>query len=102
MKRLGKKSIVTLAIVLGAVCLGLVCAGLFLEFVKVPTGAMKNTILPGEKLVANRITGEINRGDIVIFNFFPDPRTRFVSRIIGLPGETFFFQSKTKSVLIND
>src|SRR5204863_10131330 len=79
---------------------GLMYAGLFFEFVKVPTGAMKNTILPGDRLVANRL-GEIKRGDIALFKFPPDPKTRFVSRVLGLPGDIFRFDSTKKTVLIN-
>ena len=41
----------------------------------------------------------IRRGDIVMFNFPKDPSTRFVSRIIGLPGETI--EVRKQRVYIN-
>jgi signal peptidase I len=74
---------------------------LFLSFVRVPTGAMKNTILVGDRVVANRITGRIQRGDIIIFKLPRDPRTRYIKRVIGLPGETIQFNPETHLVLIN-
>jgi signal peptidase I len=64
------------------------CYFLFIRMVRVPTGSMKNTILPGDRIAMNRWVGEIHRGDIVMFKFPQDPATRFVSRVIGLPGET--------------
>ena len=102
MKLLGKKRIIVLGVIAIVLFAGMVYAGLFLEFVKVPTGAMKNTILPGDRLVANRLSGEIKRGDIVLFKFPKEPATRFVKRVIGLPGDTIWFDSKTKRVVVND
>ena len=102
MKVPGKKRIIALGVIAIVLFAGLVYTNLFFEFVKVPTGSMKNTILPGDRLVANRLSGEIKRGDIVLFRFPKDPATRFVSRVIGLPGDTLRFDSKTKIVLIND
>jgi signal peptidase I len=102
MKLLGKKRIIALGVIAIILFAGFVYAGLFFQFVKVPTGAMKNTILPGDCLVANRLPGEIKRGDIVLFKFPKDPTTRFVSRVIGLPGDAFRYDSRAKRVLIND
>lgn len=101
MKLLGKKRIIALGVIAIVLFGGMVYAGLFFQFVRVPTGAMKNTILPGDCLVANRLS-EIRRGDIVLFKFPKDPTNRFVSRVIGLPGDVFRFESATKTVLIND
>lgn len=57
----------------------------------VPTGSMENTIMPGNRLIGNRlayINSEPERGDIVIFKY-PDNETEtYVKRVIGLPGET--------------
>ena len=57
----------------------------------VPTGSMENTIMPGDRLVGNRlayIKSEPQRGDIVIFKYPDDETQNFVKRVIGLPGET--------------
>jgi len=100
MKLLGKKRISALGVIAIVFFAGLVYAGLFLEFVKVPTGAMKNTILPGDRLVASRL-GEIKRGDIVLFKYPKEPVTRFVKRVIGLPGDAVWIDSKLNKVVVN-
>jgi signal peptidase I len=74
---------------------------LFLSFARVPTGAMKNTILVGDQLVANRNAGQIERGDIVLFKHPRDTRSTYVKRVIGLPGETIEFSPETHRVMIN-
>jgi signal peptidase I len=102
MKILGKKRIIVLGIIALVVFAGIVYAGLFFDFVSVPTGAMKNTILPGDHLVANRLIGEIKRGDIILFQFPEQQETRFVKRVIGLPGDTVWVDSKTNKVIVND
>ena len=66
--------------------------------VRVPTGAMLNTIVPGDRLVVHRLLGNINRGDIVAFQY-PGDKAYFIARIIGLPGESI--QLKGKLVYIN-
>ena len=61
----------------------------FLHFVRIPTGSMANTILPGDYLVVKkRAFGDINRGDLIVFSYPGDPSTYYLSRVIGLPGET--------------
>jgi len=72
---------------------------LFIRMVVVPTGAMKNTILPGDRLAVHTLVGEIHRGDLVMFNFPKDPSTRFLMRVVGLPGETI--EVRKQRVYIN-
>lgn len=57
----------------------------------VPTGSMENTIMPGDRLIGNRLAylkEEPERGDIVIFRYPDDEEDLYVKRVIGLPGET--------------
>ena len=101
MKTRGRKRIIVLGLAALVAFVGLVCAALFLNFVRVPTGSMMNTILPGDCLVANLLFSRIERGDVVIFRFPGDPSTRFVSRVIGLPGETIRYDAASRKILIN-
>jgi signal peptidase I len=71
----------------------------FLRLVTVPTGAMKNTILPGDHVALERFVTEIHRGDVVAFRYPRDPSTQFISRVVGLPGETI--QIKSGVIFIN-
>jgi len=79
--------------------LAIVAFRLFLvRFIRVPTGAMMNTILPGDQLVVYRLLGGITRGDVVVFKYRENEES-YVARIIGLPGETI--QLKGKLIYIN-
>lgn len=69
------------------------------QIARVPTGAMANTIIPGDRVLCGRRIGEIKRGDIVMFKLPTDPKVMYVKRVIGLPGETI--QVKGRSVFIN-
>lgn len=44
-------------------------------------------------------TGEVKRGDIVVFRYPGDPRINYIKRLIGLPGDQI--QYKNKQVYIN-
>lgn len=59
----------------------------FVKMIRVPTGAMANTIIPGDHLIVKKLFGEINRGEIVIFQYPDDASTQYVARVVGLPGE---------------
>lgn len=57
----------------------------------VPTGSMKNTIMPNDRIVAFRLSylfSEPQRGDIIVFRAPDNEEVLYVKRIIGLPGET--------------
>lgn len=84
------------------------------QAVKVPTGSMKNTIWIQDHLLVNKFVfgpdrwnipilpeRAIKRGDIVVFKFPKTPETNFVKRVIGLPGDTVEYDSRTNTVYIN-
>jgi signal peptidase I len=71
----------------------------FLKMVRVPSGSMANTIIPGDHLVIRRVFGLPGRGDIVIFKYPDDPSTVYISRIVGLPGEKI--EMGDRSIYIN-
>jgi signal peptidase I len=96
-----KRVLIPLIVVLVLLGGGWVYLSLFMKFVKVPTGSMKNTILPGDRLLVSRLVKVVARGDIVTFRFPRDPDTQFVARIIALPGEDIQMDSRTGEVKIN-
>lgn len=87
--------------ILGLGLTALICyRAFFLTLVRVPTGAMANTIIPGDYLVVRkRAFGEIKRGDLIIFKFPRDISVEYVFRVIGLPGEDI--EVRGKLVYIN-
>ena len=74
----------------------------FADWNYVPTGSMKPTIEPGDKLFVNKMAYDLRvpftktrlfehstpeRGDVIVFECPYDPATTFVKRLIGLPGD---------------
>jgi len=94
------------ALIIVAAALSLALAGMatyfliYYRFVRVPTGGMANTIIPGDRVLCRTHLGEIKRGDILIFNLPTDPKVMYLKRLIGLPGETI--QVKGHRVFVND
>jgi len=58
------------------------------------TGAMEPTLMMGDRFTTRSLRGEkgellpVNRGDLVIHEWPPDPTKLFVKRVVGLPGDT--------------
>lgn len=53
----------------------------------VPTGSMKHTIMPGNRLIGIRLIHEYKRGDIVIFKQRENNGAFLVKRVIGVSGD---------------
>src|SRR5687767_2768971 len=68
------------------------------RIILVPGGSMMNTILPGDRLLARRFSGEVKRGQVVIFQY-PGDDTYYLGRVIGLPNETL--EVRDTSIYIN-
>ncbi|NLL71093.1 MAG: signal peptidase I [Epulopiscium sp.] len=69
----------------------------------VPTGSMEPTIMPKDRIMANRwsyFRKSPQRGDVVVFPYPDQPDILYVKRVIGLPGETIIIQDG--KVYIND
>lgn len=69
---------------------------------EVPTGSMEDNIMIDDCIVGLQtayLFSDPKRGDIVVFPFPDNPKTTYVKRIIGLPGETL--EVKDGSVYID-
>lgn len=56
----------------------------------IPSPSMSSTLLPGDRVVVDKLNGPIHRGDIVVFHNVPADvggPPILVKRVIGLPGE---------------
>lgn len=74
----------------GAVLVALFITQCLIVNANVPTSSMENTIMPKDRVIANRLSykfSEPKRFDIVVFKYPDDESTLFVKRIIGLPGD---------------
>ncbi len=74
-----------------ALAVGLFINRFIVASIKVPTGSMESTIMPGDRLFGNRlayVNSLPERGDIVVFAWPDNEEEMYIKRIIGLPGET--------------
>ncbi len=74
----------------GAILVAFFITQVIIVNANVPTGSMKDTIMPKDRIIANRLAYKFDkpeRFDIVVFKYPDDESTLFVKRIIGLPGE---------------
>jgi len=69
---------------------------------RIPSDSMMPTLLDGDFIIVNKyayglrlpvlnrkvvVTGEPQRGDVVVFRYPLDPSTNFIKRLVGLPGD---------------
>jgi len=57
----------------------------------VPTPSMTPTLMPGDRIMVDKLASTIHRGDIVVFHNVPADKggpPTLVKRVVGLPGET--------------
>ena len=88
--------------ILVAVCIASVMAPFLLrtyviQAFKIPSGAMKPTLLVGDHILVDKRPGvseTIERGDILVFVYPVDPKKDFVKRAIGLPGDLIEMKNK--------
>jgi signal peptidase I len=100
MSRLKKMLIAAAALVVLAVLIMGVWCLIYFRLVKVASGSMANTLLPGDHVLCLMLVGQIDRGDLVIYAHPQEPKTQYITRVIGLPGEKI--QIRGKKVYIND
>ena len=63
---------------------------------RIPSAAMADTILLDDIVVADMRTSRLfplRRGEIVIFEYPPEPEVSYIKRVVGLPGETLELRS---------
>jgi len=81
-----RKKTVTILVLVCLIGFGLsIFRVFFVRMVRVPTGNMMNTIVPGDHLMVTKAFGAIERGRIVVFQY-PKDSTYYISRVVGLPG----------------
>jgi signal peptidase I len=74
-----------------AIALALLIQGFVVKPYRIPSPSMNNTLLPGDRVLVNRLVyhfREPQHGDIVVFNWPVNRQYVFIKRIIALPGDT--------------
>lgn len=102
------KDIVKEVIIFGAIAFGIVLP--FRMYVAEPYlvdgRSMDPTFATGQYLIVNKISykisGLLDRGSVIVFNYPNDPDKNFIKRIIGLPGETVSIKSGKVTIINKD
>jgi signal peptidase I len=58
-----------------------------LEAFKIPAGSMIPTLQVGDHLLVDKRARSVQRGDIIVFRYPPEPDKDFVKRVIGVGGD---------------
>ena len=77
--------------------------GQLLEAFRIPVASNYPTILPGDRILANKIaykSSDPKRGDLIVFINPANRRQNYIKRIVGLPGDTV--EIRDNVVYIND
>jgi signal peptidase I len=58
--------------------------------IRVDSFSMEPTLYQGYFVIVNKIAykvGQVERGDIIVFHYPPNPKEQYIKRVIGLPGD---------------
>ena len=87
-----RRTIVEYAVIaIVAIGLALVIQAFFVKPYRIPSPSMNNTLLPGDRVLVNRLVyhfRDVHRGDIIVFHYPVDTSFVFIKRVVGLPGDT--------------
>ncbi|AVR78575.1 signal peptidase I [Neisseria mucosa] len=80
---------------------------------QIPSSSMRPGLVKGDFILVNKFaygirtpiinnvlipTGQIERGDVVVFNYPVQPEMNYIKRIVGLPGDTVEYRDKVLTV----
>jgi signal peptidase I len=85
------------------ICLALLIRTFIVQAYKIPSGAMKHSILVGDHILVNKFiyaSKKPQRGDIIVFKYPVDLKKDFIKRVVGLPGDTI--EGRDKIIYVNN
>ncbi len=83
---------------------------------RIPSSSMMPTLLTGDFIYVNKFSyglklpvlhdtfieiGQPERGDVVVFRYPPNQKDDYIKRVIGLPGDEFYFDARTEKIYLN-
>jgi len=60
----------------------------FARAYRMPTPSMYPSLEVGDRFLSSRILGNLQRGQVIVFNYPRDRTKSYVQRLVGLPGDT--------------
>lgn len=84
-------SVMTITAALGSIAFMLILLTGTVKLYNIPTGGMEPTFQPGDRIVTTRAfstNGGVERGSPVVFIPPTNPNTRFIQRVVAVPGDT--------------
>ncbi|MEV6980692.1 signal peptidase I [Sphaerisporangium sp. NPDC051017] len=72
-------------LVLGGVVVALLVRVFVLDSFFIPSESMENTLLINDRVIVNRLTGDLGRGEVVVFKGWDGATT--IKRVIGIGGD---------------
>jgi signal peptidase I len=94
----------------------LILRSFLFEPFRIPSGSMMPTLLEGDFIFVNKFAyglrwpvintkfveiGEPERGDVIVFKLPSDPSVNYIKRVVGLPGDTVYYDQGSKQLTIN-
>ncbi|POZ60926.1 signal peptidase I [Chromobacterium alticapitis] len=80
---------------------------------QIPSSSMRPGLVVGDFILVNKFAygirvpvlnnvlipvGKVQHGDVVVFNYPPNPKINYIKRVVGLPGDTVEYRNKRLSV----
>lgn len=82
-----KNTVIVLVYIVTIVIVAMIWNAFFFSPLKVAGNSMNPSLTDGDVVIINKISGNIERYDMVVFPYKYDNRRNLIKRVIGLPGE---------------
>lgn len=94
----------------------LILRSFLFEPFRIPSGSMMPTLVEGDFIFVNKFAyglrlpvintkiveiGDPERGDVIVFKLPSDPTINYIKRVVGLPGDTVYYDQGSKQLTIN-
>ncbi|MEW6128897.1 MAG: signal peptidase I [Acidobacteriota bacterium] len=94
-----KLALIIVASVLFPPLLSILLVAFVVQPVRNEGTGMLPTIRNGDKILLRKSVATLNRGDIVVLHYPPNPSQSFIKRIVGLPNETLSIDANGKLII---